>query len=184
MIGEMWDVETCGAGIEASLTGHLVFSTLHTNNAPETVTRLLDLGIDPFTFGDSLLGVLAQRLLRTLCKSCKQEYTAGEAEWEELKREFGADKLWDKQGFDRKKVKLYKPNGCDRCNQSGFKGRCGIHELLAVDAEIRKLIYSKALSNEIRKVAIPKGLVMLKQDGICKVIKGLCTIKEVKAVCS
>ncbi|HLY72680.1 MAG TPA: GspE/PulE family protein, partial [Planctomycetota bacterium] len=137
MIGEMRDLETASAAIEASLTGHMVFSTLHTNNAPETITRLLDMGLDPYTFGDSLLGVLAQRLLRTLCKECKEKYVPEPAEWEKLRREFGDDELWEKQGYVREKVELARARGCERCNKSGYKGRAGIHELLVVDDEIR-----------------------------------------------
>jgi type II secretory ATPase GspE/PulE/Tfp pilus assembly ATPase PilB-like protein len=183
MIGEMRDLETASAAIEASLTGHMVFSTLHTNNAPETVTRLLDMGLDPYTFGDSLLAILAQRLLRTLCKDCKEKYTADETEWAKLKHEFGDDALWAKQGYVREKIELCRARGCDRCNKSGYRGRAGIHELLIVDDEIRHLIYGKALSSKVREVAIKKGLVMLKQDGIRKVLKGICDLAEVRSVC-
>src|SRR4030095_1423009 len=114
MIGEMRDLETASAAIEASLTGHMVFSTLHTNNAPETVTRLLDMGLDPYTFGDSLLGILAQRLLRTLCKECKEKYVTDQAEWDKLRYEFGDDALFDKQGFVREKIELCRARGCER----------------------------------------------------------------------
>ncbi|MBV8879667.1 MAG: GspE/PulE family protein [Planctomycetaceae bacterium] len=183
MIGEMRDLETSSAAIEASLTGHMVFSTLHTNNAPETVTRLLDMGLDPYTFGDSLLGILAQRLLRTLCKECKEKYTPDEAEFEKLKREFGDDALWAKQGYVREKVELARARGCERCNKSGYKGRAGIHELLAVDDDIRHMIYAKELSSKIRELAIKKGMVMLKQDGIRKIMKGLTDLGEVRSVC-
>jgi len=183
MIGEMRDLETSSAAIEASLTGHMVFSTLHTNNAPETVTRLLDMGLDPYTFGDSLLGILAQRLLRTLCKECKERYTPDEAEFDKLRHEFGDDSLWAKQNFVREKTELCRARGCERCNKSGYKGRAGIHELLAVDDEIRHLIYGKQLSSKIRELAIKKGMVMLKQDGIRKVMKGLTDLSEVRSVC-
>ena len=183
MIGEMRDLETASAAIEASLTGHMVFSTLHTNNAPETITRLLDMGLDPYTFGDSLLGVLAQRLLRTLCKECKEKYTPDAAEWDKLRREFGDDALWEKQGYVREKVELGRARGCDRCNKSGYKGRAGIHELLTVDDEIRSLIYGKQLSAKIRELGIKRGMVLLKQDGIRKVIKGLADMTEVRSVC-
>jgi len=183
MIGEMRDLETASAAIEASLTGHMVFSTLHTNNAPETITRLLDMGLDPYTFGDSLLGVLAQRLLRTLCKECKERYTPDAAEWDKLRREFGDDALWEKQGYVREKVELARARGCDRCNKSGYKGRAGIHELLAVNDEIRALIYGKQLSSKVREVGIKTGMVLLKQDGIRKVIKGLADMTEVRSVC-
>lgn len=183
MIGEMRDLETASAAIEASLTGHMVFSTLHTNNAPETVTRLLDMGLDPYTFGDSLLAVLAQRLLRTLCKECKERYTPGPEEWEKLRHEFGDDRLWEQQAYVREKVELCRPRGCERCNKSGYKGRAGIHELLVVDDEIRHLIYGKQLSSKVRQVAIGKGMVMLKQDGLRKVMKGLTDLAEVRSVC-
>ncbi len=183
MIGEMRDLETAGAAIEASLTGHMVFSTLHTNNAPETITRLLDMGLDPFTFGDSLLAVLSQRLIRTLCKECKEKYSPSEEEWAKLKHEFNDDALWGKQAFVREKTELFRAKGCDRCNQTGYKGRAGIHELMVVDDEIRHLIYEKALSSKIRVLAIAKGMVMLKQDGIRKIIKGLSDLAEVRSVC-
>jgi type II secretory ATPase GspE/PulE/Tfp pilus assembly ATPase PilB-like protein len=179
----MRDLETASAAIEASLTGHMVFSTLHTNNAPETITRLLDMGLDPFTFGDSLLGVLAQRLLRTLCKECKEKYTPDETEWAKLKHEFGDDALWDKQGYVREKMELCRPRGCERCNKSGYKGRAGIHELLLVDDATRLLIYGKELSSKVRDLAIKNGMVMLKQDGIRKIMKGLVDLLEVRAVC-
>jgi type II secretory ATPase GspE/PulE/Tfp pilus assembly ATPase PilB-like protein len=161
----------------------MVFSTLHTNNAPETITRLLDMGLDPYTFGDSLLGVLAQRLLRTLCKECKEKYVPEPAEWEKLRREFGDDTLWEKQGFVREKVELARARGCERCNKSGYKGRAGIHELLVVDDEIRTLIYGKQLSSKVRELGIKRGMVMLKQDGIRKVVKGLADMAEVRSVC-
>ncbi|HUR38970.1 MAG TPA: GspE/PulE family protein [Planctomycetota bacterium] len=183
MIGEMRDLETASAAIEASLTGHMVFSTLHTNNAPETITRLLDMGLDPYTFGDSLLGVLAQRLLRTLCKECKEKYTPDATEWDKLRRDFGDDALWEKQGFVREKVEMARPRGCERCNKSGYKGRAGIHEILAVDDEIRAMIYGKQLSSKVRELGIKKGMVMLKQDGIRKVIKGVADMIEVRSVC-
>jgi type II secretory ATPase GspE/PulE/Tfp pilus assembly ATPase PilB-like protein len=184
MIGEMRDLETASAAIEASLTGHMVFSTLHTNNAPETITRLLDMGLDPYTFGDSVLGVLAQRLVRTLCKDCKERYTAEPEEWDKLRREFGDDAVWERQGYDREKVQLARPKGCDKCNKTGFRGRAGIHELLAVDDEIRHMIYQKALSSKVRELAIKKGLVLLKQDGIRKILKGLTDLPEVRSVCT
>jgi type II secretory ATPase GspE/PulE/Tfp pilus assembly ATPase PilB-like protein len=183
MIGEMRDLETASAAIEASLTGHLVFSTLHTNNAPETVTRLLDMGLDPYTFGDSLLCVLAQRLLRMLCKECREPYAPSEEEWAKLRHEFGDDALWERQAWDRRKVELARPKGCDRCNKTGYRGRLGIHEMLLVDDEIRHLVYAKALSSKVREAALRKGMVMLKQDGIRKVMKGLTDLGEVRSVC-
>jgi len=183
MIGEMRDAETAGSAIEASLTGHMVFSTLHTNNAPETITRLLDMGLDPFTFGDSLLMVIAQRLIRTLCKDCKEGYTPDEEEWMKLRREFGDDALFDRQGYVREKVELARAKGCERCNRTGYRGRAGIHEVLAVTDEIRHLVYEKALSTRVRDLAVKGGMVMLKQDGIRKVIKGIADLAEVRSVC-
>jgi type II secretory ATPase GspE/PulE/Tfp pilus assembly ATPase PilB-like protein len=161
----------------------MVFSTLHTNNAPETITRLLDMGLDPYTFGDSLLGVLAQRLIRTLCKECKEKYTPSQEEWDRLRREFGDDGVWERQGYVREKIELARARGCERCNKTGYKGRAGIHELLVVDDEIRHMIYQKSLSAKVRELAIKKGLVMLKQDGIRKVMKGIADLAEVRSVC-
>ncbi len=181
MIGEMRDLETAGAAIEASLTGHLVFSTLHTNNAPETVTRLLDMGMDPYTFGDSLLCVLAQRLLRTLCKECKERYAPAEEDWAKIRHEYGDDEGFDR--LDRSKAELARPKGCERCNRTGYRGRLGIHELLVVDDEIRHLVYEKALSSKVRAAALKKGMVMLKQDGLRKVLRGLTDLAEVRSVC-
>jgi type II secretory ATPase GspE/PulE/Tfp pilus assembly ATPase PilB-like protein len=184
MIGEMRDLETAGAAIEASLTGHIVFSTLHTNNAPETVTRLLDMGLDPYTFGDSLLCVLAQRLVRTLCKECKEKYVPDEEEWAKLRREFGDDAIFDRQGYQREKIELCRARGCERCNKTGYRGRAGIHEMMVVDDDIRHLIYEKALSSKIRALAVTRGMVMLKQDGIRKVMKGVTDLAEVRSVCT
>jgi type II secretory ATPase GspE/PulE/Tfp pilus assembly ATPase PilB-like protein len=184
MIGEMRDLETARAAIEASLTGHMVFSTLHTNNAPETVTRLLDMGLDPYTFGDSLLCVLAQRLVRTLCKECKEKYVPDEEEWAKLRREFGDDVVFDRQGYQREKIELCRARGCDRCNKTGYRGRAGIHEMMVVDDDIRHLIYEKALSSKIRALAVTRGMVMLKQDGIRKVMKGVTDLAEVRSVCT
>ncbi len=181
MIGEMRDLETASAAIEASLTGHLVYSTLHTNNAPETVTRLLDMGLDPYTFGDSLLCVLAQRLLRTLCKDCKEAFAPGEEDLAKLRHEYGNDAAFDR--LDLSKVEMARPRGCDRCNKTGYRGRVGIHELMVVDDEIRHLIYEKALSSKVRDAALRKGMVMLKQDGIRKVLRGLTDLDEVRSVC-
>ncbi len=183
MIGEMRDEETATIGIEASLTGHLVFSTLHTNSAPETVTRLLEMGLDPYNFADSLLGVLAQRLIRTLCKNCKEAYHPTKEEFDELVAEYG------EEYFGRVGVKysgnliLYRPKGCDVCGGTGYKGRMGIHELLINDDEIKALIKKKAPTEEIRKVAIRQGMTTLKQDGIEKVLEGYTDLKEVRRVC-
>jgi type II secretory ATPase GspE/PulE/Tfp pilus assembly ATPase PilB-like protein len=183
MIGEMRDLETAGAAVEASLTGHRVLSTLHPTNAPETVTRMLDMGLDPFTFGDSLLAVLAQRLVRTLCSACKQSDTPSAADLDLLRREFGDDPLWERLGMGKGETVVARPKGCDRCSGTGYRGRAGIHELMPVDDELRHLVYRKALSSELRTLAISKGMIMLKQDGIRKVLQGRTDMTEVRSVC-
>ncbi len=184
MIGEIRDRETADAAIEASLTGHLVLSTLHTNSAPETVTRLLEMGLDPFTFGDSLLAVLAQRLVRRLCDSCRETYTPPADEFQQLRAHYGDNARFDALKLDRKKIQLARAHGCELCFNSGYRGRAGIHELLAVTPEVRKLVQARAESEAIRKAARAAGMAMLKQDGIRKVIEGKTDLKEVLATCS
>lgn len=184
MIGEMRDEETATTGIEASLTGHLVFSTLHTNSAPETITRLLEMGLDPHNFADSLLGVLAQRLVRTLCKHCKEPYHPSKEEFEELVEEYG-EEHFSRLGikYNTPDLTLYRAKGCDVCGHTGYKGRTGIHELLVNNEEIKALIKKKAPTEEIRKIAISNGMTTLKQDGIEKIFKGFTDLKEVRRVC-
>jgi len=179
MIGEMRDKETAHIGIEASLTGHLVFSTLHTNSAPETITRLLDMELDPFNFSDSLLCILAQRLIKTLCNECKEPYEPSDKEIEELRKEFG-EESWDKWVEDDK-ITLYRAKGCANC-MGGYKGRMGIHELLKNSDAIRSLIKQRAPTEEIKKVAISEGMLTLKQDGVLKVLQGYTDIHQVRAV--
>jgi len=183
MIGEMRDEETALTGIEASLTGHLVFSTLHTNSAPETITRLLEMKLDPHNFSDSLLGILAQRLVRTLCGNCKEAYHPSKEEFEKIVEEYGKA-YFDRTGIKyNRKLILYRAKGCDACGGTGYKGRMGIHELLINNDEIKALIKKKAPTEEIRKAAILAGMTTLKQDGIQKVFKGYTDIKEVRRVC-
>jgi type II secretory ATPase GspE/PulE/Tfp pilus assembly ATPase PilB-like protein len=181
LIGEMRDHETASIGIEASLTGHLVLSTLHTNSAPETITRLLDLGLDPVNFSDALLGVLAQRLMRTLCKSCKEAYTPTPQELDHLIDSYGrAD--FHELGVDMNKPTLYRPVGCDECGGTGYKGRTGIHELLVGTHELRSLIYNKADLDSLRNQALRDGMRTLKQDGINKIFMGLSDYKQLLRV--
>ncbi|MBI3091663.1 MAG: GspE/PulE family protein [Candidatus Tectomicrobia bacterium] len=182
MIGEMRDQETAGMGIEASLTGHLVFSTLHTNSAVETLTRLLDMGLDPFNFADALLGVLAQRLVKTLCKKCKEPYQASEEEYEEIMHAYGSE-TWEKLGvpYDENFL-LYRGKGCDVCGQSGYKGRTGIHELLIGSKTTKALIQKHCTMAEIESLAIKEGMATLLQDGLLKALKGDTDVKQVKAV--
>ncbi|RZB31997.1 MAG: hypothetical protein SRB1_01616 [Desulfobacteraceae bacterium Eth-SRB1] len=184
MVGEMRDKETTSIGIEASLTGHLVFSTLHTNSAPESITRLLDMGMDPFNFADAILCILAQRLIRTLCKDCKKKYHPSQKEYDELVREYGHEDF-------EKNVKipytddltLNKPAGCEACNDTGYRGRMGIHELLMGTDEQKLLIQSNAKMEELRNQAIKDGMTTLKQDGIEKIFSGHCDLLQVRKVC-
>jgi len=184
MVGEMRDRETTQIGIEASLTGHLVFSTLHTNSAPESITRLLDMGMDPFNFADAVLCILAQRLVRTLCKKCKEAYHPSREEFDELVREYGEEDFKRNLNMSwSNELTLYRANGCDACNGSGYKGRMGIHELLMGTDEVKKLIQNSARMEEIRAQAINDGMTTLKQDGIEKVLSGHCDLIEVRRVC-
>jgi type II secretory ATPase GspE/PulE/Tfp pilus assembly ATPase PilB-like protein len=183
MVGEMRDHETAATGIEASLTGHLVFSTLHTNSAPETITRLLDMDIDPFNFADALLGIMAQRLVRTLCKDCKEEYAPTQEEFAELMEMYGLEH-WDSLGIRYSpSFKLYRPKGCPKCGGTGYKGRMGIHELLVATDEIKRRIQKREPIEELRKQAQRDGMTTLLQDGIQKVVKGVTDFKQVRAVC-
>ncbi|MFC1869089.1 ATPase, T2SS/T4P/T4SS family [Thermodesulfobacteriota bacterium] len=182
MVGEMRDHETVATGIEASLTGHLVFSTLHTNSAPETITRLLDMGMDPFNFADALLGVLAQRLVRTLCKDCKEPYHPDREEYDSLIRSYAGD--FDALGFSyTDDLELHRANGCDRCNNTGYRGRTGIIELLHGTDEMQALIQGKAKMEELREQAVKDGMTTLMQDGIRKVFLGVTDIQQVRKVC-
>jgi type II secretory ATPase GspE/PulE/Tfp pilus assembly ATPase PilB-like protein len=202
MVGEMRDKETTSTGIEASLTGHLVFATLHTNSAPESIIRLLDMGMDPFNFSDALLGILAQRLARRLC-SCKQAYTPESAELTSFLREYcdelqntprfkadpkgameGVYKDWVRHyGNDKGQLSFYKPVGCDKCGGGGFKGRCGLHELLIASDRLKKLIQEHARVAEILAACLEEGMRTLKQDGMEKCLLGVTHIKEVRSVC-
>jgi type II secretory ATPase GspE/PulE/Tfp pilus assembly ATPase PilB-like protein len=183
MIGEMRDRETAAIGIEASLTGHLVLSTLHTNNAPETLTRLLDMGMNPLNISDSFLGVLAQRLVRKLCEKCRDSYHPSEEEFGDLQMDYGRE-AFKLVGFDYgPQFKLHRSLGCEKCNGSGFKGRIGIHELIEGTAEIKMLIKKQATSQDLSVQAVKQGMTTLKQDGINKVLQGLTEIHEVRRVC-
>jgi type II secretory ATPase GspE/PulE/Tfp pilus assembly ATPase PilB-like protein len=192
MVGEMRDAETAKIGIEASLTGHLVLSTLHTNSAAESVVRLLDLGMDPFNFADALLGVLSQRLVRRLCGECKVAYTAAAGELEQLAQEYcidaGGDAAalllsWRKRhGNADGAIVLYRAEGCDQCNQIGYQGRMGVYELLVADAAVKRLVQGRAPIAELRAAAIANGMRTLKQDGIDKILQGDTDIQQVRAV--
>ena len=202
MVGEMRDKETVSIGIEASLTGHLVFATLHTNSAPESINRLLDMGMDPFNFADALLGILAQRLAKRLCKSCKEAYQPTPEETRHLISEYCEDLAntdnwkkdpkaaaeavhaeWLKHYAKDGKFTLYRTKGCDACGGSGYKGRVGLHELLIGTDLLKKQIQEHARVAELFATAINEGMRTLKMDGIEKVMSGITDIKQVRSVC-
>jgi type II secretory ATPase GspE/PulE/Tfp pilus assembly ATPase PilB-like protein len=182
MVGEMRDHETAAIGIEASLTGHLVFSTLHTNSAPETITRLLDMNIDPFNFADALLGIMAQRLIRVLCVKCKEGYNPSPEEFEEIIEAYGYD-YWPGTGITYSpQLTLYRPKGCSQCNNSGYKGRMGVHELLVGTDDMKRAIQRKASIDEMRKLAMAQGMRTLLQDAIEKAFRGVTDVKQARAI--
>ena len=167
LVGEIRDVETAEIAIQASLTGHLVLSTLHTNDAASSITRLVDMGVEPFLVGSSLVAVLAQRLVRVLCSECREKYTASA---EEL-REIGAR-------ADRA-VEIYRAVGCPRCNHTGYHGRLGIFELMMIDDDIRALVAKNIDAKTIKQQAVSKGMGTLRQDGARKVLSGITSVAEV-----
>ncbi|MFO7784709.1 MAG: ATPase, T2SS/T4P/T4SS family [Thermodesulfobacteriota bacterium] len=182
MVGEMRDHETVSTGIEASLTGHLVFSTLHTNSAPETITRLLDMGMDPFNFADALLGVLAQRLVRTLCKDCREEYHPDREEFDNLARSYGEG--FEKLGYEyNSDLRLFRPKGCPNCGNTGYRGRTGLHEILDGTDDLKTLIQTRAKMEEVRAQAVKDGMTTLMQDGIRKTFLGQTDFVQVRKVC-
>jgi len=182
MVGEMRDKETAEIGIEASLTGHLVLSTLHTNSAVETVTRLLDMGCDSFSFADAMLGVLAQRLTRRVCKDCTEQYVGTPAEYEEIRQGYGPE-YWDKLGIPQDNTfRLARGKGCETCKHTGFKGRVALHELLLGSDTLKRMIQTKTRTEEMLKAGIEEGMTTLMQDGVQKALLGHTTFKEVKAV--
>ena len=184
MVGEMRDKETAKICIEASLTGHLVFSTLHTNSAPESISRLLNIGMDPFNFSDAILCILAQRLVKKLCSECKKAYHPSRSEYEELVREYGGEDFHRNVNIPyTDSLKLYQPVGCEACNKSGYRGRMGIHELLMGTDAIKELIQPHVHIEMIREQAIKDGMRTLKQDGIEKIFGGSCNLVQVRKVC-
>jgi type II secretory ATPase GspE/PulE/Tfp pilus assembly ATPase PilB-like protein len=194
MVGEIRDQETAEIAVEASLTGHLVLSTLHTNSAPETITRLLDMGMDPFNFADSLLAVLAQRLVRRSCAACQTREPMTETELSELLDDylhvFPADarpsKLavmaeWVKNHGQQGRLMKFTSPGCPACGNTGYKGRAGLHELLTVSKNLRRMIQTGARAEELQQAALGEGMRTLRQDGIIKVLQGVTTLAEVHA---
>ena len=203
MVGEMRDKETVSIGIEASLTGHLVFATLHTNSAPESINRLLDMGMDPFNFADALLGILAQRLGKRLCGDCKKPHIATADEMKALLTEYSGELMntatwkkdpaaatkalyaeWVKLFADEKgQFTLYTPVGCEKCSGTGYRGRVGLHELLIGTDPIKKAIQEHARVSELFAIALEEGMHTLKQDGMEKVLQGITDMHQVRAVC-
>ena len=203
MVGEMRDKETVSIGIEASLTGHLVFATLHTNSAPESILRLLDMGMDPFNFADALLGVLAQRLAKRLCTDCRKPHVASDAEIKALLNEYSEElkhtESWKQDPVaasrslheewiklyanEKKQFTLYEPVGCDKCVNTGYRGRVGLHELLLGSDSVKKAIQERARVAELLTIALNEGMHTLKQDGMEKVLQGITDMHQVRAVC-
>jgi type II secretory ATPase GspE/PulE/Tfp pilus assembly ATPase PilB-like protein len=181
MVGEIRDSETAEVAIEASLTGHLVLSTIHTNSSVETVARLLEMDMDPFNFADALLGVLAQRLARAICRQCKQRYHPSKDEYQALAYGYGENEFaqlgirFDDQFF------LYRGTGCGSCRQTGYRGRVPLHELLVVTDEIKKLIHARATVAELLKLAVGQGMTTLIQDGVLKTMEGWTDYNQVTA---
>ena len=171
MVGEIRDLETAQIAVEASLTGHLVLSTLHTNSAPETITRLLDMDLEPYLITSSLEGVLAQRLVRTLCRHCKEAYQPDKEEMDML----GVPASWRNDP----KFKLFRPNGCVACNFTGYSGRTGLFEMMNVDETVRDMILSRVMSHELRKYARSKGMRTLREEGLIKCVQGITSAQEV-----
>ena len=182
MIGEMRDKETADIAIEASLTGHLVFSTIHTNSAVETVVRLLDMGCDPFNFSDAMLGVLAMRLCKRLCSHCRESYLPTHSEYEELVQAFGENEWAFRRPTYDGAFTLFRGRGCEACHHTGYRGRVPIHELMVVSDGMKALIQSRARTGELLALAKSEGMQTLVQDGIEKVLQGLTTYKQVRAV--
>ena len=203
MVGEMRDKETVSIGIEASLTGHLVFATLHTNSAPESIIRLLDMGMDPFNFADALLGILAQRLAKRLCGDCKKAHVATADEIKLMLTEYSTELTstptwkkdpaaatkalyaeWVKLFADEKgQFTLYAPVGCEKCSGTGYRGRVGLHELLIGSDPVKKAIQEHARVAELLAIALDEGMHTLKQDGMEKVLQGVTDMHQVRAVC-
>ena len=170
MVGEIRDPETANISIQAALTGHLVFSTVHTNDAAGAITRLLDMGIENFLLSSALLGVLAQRLVRVICSECKEEAPLTPT----LRIEMGL--------LEKENVQVYHGKGCNACSQTGFRGRCGIYELLVIDDSIRELILKKTTAQTICDKARENGMRTLREDGWDKVVKGVTTVEEILRV--
>ena len=183
MVGEMRDFETAKIGIEASLTGHLVLSTLHTNSAPETIVRLLDMGIDPLNFADSLLGILAQRLAKKLCTSCREPYRPCADELDRIALICGEQETARMRSPLNGDSRLYRPRGCPECSGTGYRGRIAVHELLVATDDIKRAVQKGPCADLIRETAVSGGMTTLLQDGVMKVIQGITDLHQIRKVC-
>lgn len=182
MVGEVRDSETAGLAIQAALTGHLVFSTLHTNSASGSLPRLLDMGAETFLLASSIIEVMAQRVVRKICTNCKESYEPPEVIWEDIKKVLGPLLVKEEHITTDRKPKLYKGKGCEKCGDSGYEGRIGIFEVLPVSERIGRLILERQPAIEIEKQAITEGMLTMKQDGYMKVVEGITTIEEILRV--
>ena len=176
MVGEMRDTETAQIAIQSALTGHLVFSTVHTNNAPATITRLIDMGIEPFLVSSSIIGVLAQRLVRRICPDCRKSY---QPHPEQL-RELGIKEV----SFRKLDRRFFRGDGCDNCRQTGYRGRIGIHELLVMSEGVKNTILESSDSDTIRKQGLKEKMITLRRDGVNKILHGLTTAEEILTITS
>jgi type II secretory ATPase GspE/PulE/Tfp pilus assembly ATPase PilB-like protein len=169
--------------LKLPLTGHLVFSTLHTNSAPETITRLLDMGLNPLNFSDAFLGVLAQRLTRRLCTNCREESPVTKDDFEVMVSDYGKE-YFDNSGIEYDEgMTVYKAGGCENCSGTGYRGRMGIHELMEGTAPIKLMIKNQANTEKIFERAMEEGMSTLKQDGIMKMVQGNTDMAEIRRVC-
>lgn len=183
MIGEMRDPETAKIAVEASLTGHLVLSTLHTNSAPETAVRLIEMGMDSFSFGDALLGIVAQRLTKKLCPKCKQPAAGKRELYDHMVAEFQRSSSRELDIPTFKEARLMEKRGCDECGGSGYKGRIAVHELMVASPSIKRAIRHQARLEELREAALEEGMWTLKMDGIIKVLHGETDLEQILRVC-
>ena len=176
MVGEMRDSETAQIAIQSALTGHLVFSTVHTNSAPATITRLVDMGIEPFLITSTIIGVLAQRLVRRICPECKISYEPHPEQLRELRI--------NAQSFRKMGKKFCRGEGCDKCRNTGYRGRIGIHELLVMSEEIKKTILENSDDASIKKQCLKENMITLRRDGVNKILYGLTTVEEILSITS
>lgn len=179
MIGEIRDAETAEMAVHAALTGHIVLSTLHTNDSAGAAPRLIDMGVEPFLLTSSINTIIGQRLARKICEDCKEEMTLPQAEIEEIEKEIERMPQHEKEQYKGKKLKFYHGKGCKSCNNTGYKGRVGLFEVLGISEPIKEMILKKESSFKIQEQAIAEGMVTMFQDGIIKSIKGITTIEEV-----